>query len=196
MAVVSARLPDEFCARSEMRVTTACCGVVLADWAALARDPALVLRYRHLVVIDPPPFAHLERLVALGDGYLHRVGGDAEREFALRVHADEWPSRASLAALYRSLGSRLHGGEWLAAADARELLCGEGRTHPLAPEAAARAARVLVELELCEWEGSSGSRRLRVVSSKGTELERSEAYRAYGARHEEGRRFLSERRQS
>ena len=75
-------------------------------------------------------------------------------------------------------------------------LCGEGRAHPLAPEVAARGARVLAELGLLEWEQSGAPGALRAVSSEGTDLQRSRAFVAYRDRHEEGRRFLSERRQS
>ena len=141
LAIVSARLADEAIAAAEARVTAAGCGVVLADWAALARDPALAGRFAHLVIVDPPPFAHLDHLCAAGEGYLHRVSGKPEVEFALRVHADEWPSRSSLATLYRALGARA--GSGLERATARALLCGEGRAHPLSPEATARSALVL-----------------------------------------------------
>ena len=194
LAIVSARLGDQAVAAAEARVTAAGCGVVLADWAALARDPGLAGRFAHLVLVDPPPFAHLERLCAAGDGYLHRLYGKPEREFALRVHADEWPSRGSLAALYRALGARA--GDRLVAAHARTVLCGEGRAHPLSPEAAARSARVLGELGLLGWHGSGADRALGVVSSAGTDLERSPAFVAYRERYEEGRRYLSEGRQS
>jgi single-stranded-DNA-specific exonuclease len=193
LAIASSRLPDAAVAAAEARVIAAGCGVILADWAALARDPGLAARCRHLVVIDPAPFAHLDRLVELGEGYLHRFGDAAEAEFALRVHADEWPSRSSLAAVYRALGGA---GDDLLPPDARRILCGDGRAHPHSPEVAARSARVLTELELLHWQGSGPNRVLSVVSSSGTDLERSEAFVAYRNRHEEGRRYLSERRQT
>ena len=194
LGLVSARLADAEIAAAEARVAVAGAGVVLADWAALARDPGLAGRFEHLVVIDPLPFAHLEALVGAGAGWLHRVDGRAEAEFALHVHADEWPSRSSLAALYRELiaaGSGGVGGE-----AARALLCGGERAHPRSPETAARWSRVLVELGLVAWNGSRPNRSLGAVSSSGTELERSAAYVAYRRCSEEGRRFLSERRQS
>jgi single-stranded-DNA-specific exonuclease len=196
VAIVSARLSDAAIAAAEARVTGAGAGVVLADWAALARDPGLAGRFRHLVVIDPPPFAHLERLCRAGEGFLHRLDGRAEAEFALRVHTDEWPSRAWLARIYRELGARVGEARAIEAALARAVLCGEGRTHPLSPESAARGARVLIELELLAWDEPGAARALRVVSSEGTDLERSRAFVAYRDRYEEGRRFLSERRQS
>lgn len=191
LAIASGRLGDEAVAAAEARVISAGCGVVLADWAALARRPALVASYAHVVVIDPPPFAHLERLSRAGRGYVHLFDDGPEVEFALRVHADQWPSRASLAELYRALGARTAGG--IDAGEARELLCGIGRAHPHSPEVAARSARVLAELELVRWQRSGATRRLSVVSSSGTDLEQSDAFVAYRDRYEEGRRYLSER---
>ena len=194
VAIVSARLADAAVAAAETRVIAAGSGVVLADWAALGRDPGLALRCRHVVVIDPAPFAHLDRLIQRGDGYLHRFADGDEIEFSQRVLADEWPSRSSLADLYRTLGAR--GADGLDPATVRRVLCGEGRAHPHSPEVAARAARVLAELDLLRWDGSGPNRALSVVSSSGTDLERSEAFVAYRDRYEEGRRYLSERRQT
>jgi hypothetical protein len=194
LGLLSARLPDAEVAAAEARVTAAGAGVGLADWGALAREPRLAERFVHVVVVDPPPFAQLERLTERGDGWVHRLDDRAAAEFALRVHADEWPSRASHAALYRELAGA--GPAPNTAERCRRLLCGERRAHPHSPEVAARSARVLAELELTEWDGSGVTRALRVVSSSGTDLERSRAYRVYRDRCEEGRRYLSERRQS
>ena len=160
---------------------------MLADWNGLARAPWLVDGFDHVLVVDPAPFGALERLAARGEGYLHRLDGDAEREFALRCHLDEWPSRSSLAELYRDL--RDAGGA--STGDLRERLCGAGRAHPRSPEAAARGARVLAELGLVELSGSGASRSLGVVSSEGTDLERSVAFIAYRARREQGRACLT-----
>jgi single-stranded-DNA-specific exonuclease len=189
-AIVSGRLGDA--PRGAERLLATASGVVLADWAALGRDPSLAVRFEHVVVVDPAPHRHLDALAAAGQGYLHRIDGRAEAEFALRVHAEEWPSRASLAAVFRALRS----GSRLDAAAARTALCGAGRRHPFSPEVAARSSRVLGELGLLEWDGSGTSRTLGVVSSGETDLERSKAFVAYRDRCEEGRRFLSEQRQS
>jgi hypothetical protein len=196
VAIVSARLPEALAAAAAARVGATGSGVVLADWAALARDRTVAGGFEHLVIVDPAPFAHLDELCRAGAGYLHRVDGPSEAEFALRVHADEWLSRASLAALYRSLRARGGPAGGLEAALARTLLCGEGRSHPLSPEAGARSVRVLAELALVRWEGSDDARTLGVVSSEGTDLERSAAFVAYRDRYEEGRRYLSKRRQT
>ena len=192
VALVSARLPEPEVAAAEARVTALGRGVVLADWPALARDPGLAERFVHVVVVDPPPFAHLDRLAQRGGGWLHRLDGNPD--FALRVHTDEWPSRSSLAALYRELAASAQ--PTLDAGTTRGALCGSGRAHPHSPEVAARAARVLAELELIGWDGSGADRALRVVSSSGTDLERSRAYSFYRDRYEEGRRYLSGPRQT
>ena len=175
------------------RVLAAGAGVVLADWATLADDPQLVGEFRHVVLVDPPPFAHLDRLCQAGAGYLHLLGGDETLEFSLRVLADEWPSRESLAFCLRGIRRALAGGESLDAAAARAALAGPGRTYPRSPEACARLARVLAEVGLLEWAGTGTARTLGVVSSTEIELELSRAFVAYRGRFEEASRFLNER---
>jgi single-stranded-DNA-specific exonuclease len=166
------------------------CGLVVADWAALGRDPGLARRFEQVVLIDPPPFPHLEALAASGPGYLHLAWGDAELAFAIRVHDAEWVGRGVLRGIYRALRER--GGE-ARAAELERVLAGEG-PHRRTPEEAGRCARVLGELDLAAWECPGGDPVLRVVSSKQTELERSSAFVAYRAHHEEGRTFLSRQR--
>jgi single-stranded-DNA-specific exonuclease len=167
-------------------------GLVLADWAALGRNPGLPRRFEHVVLIDPPPFAHLEALVARGRGFLHPTWGAEELAFALRAHDAEWEPRSGPSRLYRGLCA--HGGE----ATGRQLigiLAGEG-VHPRTPEEAGRCVRVLEELGLVAWAAGGSDRALRVVSSEQTDLERSKAYLAYRARHEEGRRFLTSKQRA
>jgi hypothetical protein len=67
--------------------------------------------------------------------------------------------------------------------------------HPRSAETAARCLRVLGELELVHGSTAGGGGSLGVVSSDGTELERSAAFRAYGARHQEGLQYLGRRKQ-
>ncbi len=62
--------------------------------------------------------------------------------------------------------------------------------HSRGPEAAARCLNVLTELGLVRGTPDRGRGAVGVVSSEETDLERSAAYRAYSARHEEGRRYL------
>jgi hypothetical protein len=53
--------------------------------------------------------------------------------------------------------------------------------------------RVLAELELAELGGEVGQRRLRIVSSARTELERSDSWRQYSELHRRGAEHLQER---
>ena len=169
-------------------------GLALADWAAVTRDPELALRFEHVVLVDPPPFAHLEALAAgahRSGSFLHLTWGAAEVAFARRVHERDWDLRPALAELYRALGeAEDHVGERLA-----EILAGPG-AHPRTPEQAGRCARVLEDLGLVEWAGSDRDPALRVVSSEATELEQSSAFVAYQRRFQEGRQFLSRQRQA
>jgi single-stranded-DNA-specific exonuclease len=197
VAIASGRLADGAVGTAVEAVLEAGAGVVLADWAALDRRPSMSARFEHLVLIDPPPFAHLEPVASAGSGYLHLAWGDPERELALRVLAEEWPDRAAVEAAYRSLRStapnRREGEGELGCEAIRAALHGPGR-HPRSPEVAARRLRVLEELGAVRWQPSATASRLRVVSSKGT-LELLETFIAYRGRYEEGRRFLSGQRQ-
>jgi single-stranded-DNA-specific exonuclease len=162
-------------------------GLLLADWAALARQPGLARRFEHVVLVDPPPFPCLEALAARGEGYVHVAWGDAELDFALKAHEAEWRLRPMLASVFRSL---CEGGGDVRDRPLAVLLAGTA-PHPRTAEQAGRCVRVLTELGLVAWGRDHAGGTLRVVSSEQTELERSSAYVAYDARHEEGRRFLS-----
>jgi single-stranded-DNA-specific exonuclease len=193
VAIASGRLADEASRSDVARVLAAGRGVALADWRALERAPEMAAGFAHVIVVDPPPFAHLERAAQAGKGYLHLAWGDSEVALGLRVHEEEWPRRAALAALYRVLRDR-RPGEGLGEDDLREVLHGPGR-YPRAPEVCARRIRVLEETGVVEWDPAAARRTLRVVSSVRKDLERTESFAAYRDRYEEGRRFLSRRRQ-
>jgi hypothetical protein len=167
-------------------------GAALADWAALQRRGDLAAGFAHVVLIDPPPFPHLEALAARGSGFLHLAWGEAESELAILVHDSEWPSRDSLAFLYRSM-ARAAGEGSLDLGQARKTLTGDG-PYPRSPEVAGRALRVLVEAGVASWDGSAAHGTLGVVSSEATDLRRSEAFVAYRQRHEEGQRYLTSQR--
>jgi single-stranded-DNA-specific exonuclease len=166
-------------------------GLALADWAALARDPALVAGFDHVVLVDPPPFAWLEAAAAEGAGYVH-IAWDAEPEFALRVHESEWELRPALAGIYR----RLRAAEPLPTGEPLAALLAGGGSHPGSAEQVGRCLRVLEELEVVAWAPDGGEQAIGVVSSERTQLDRSGAYVAYTARLEEGRRFLSRQRRA
>jgi single-stranded-DNA-specific exonuclease len=185
LALVSARLADSGVATGTEAVL-ADGGVVLADWPALARIPGLAGRFEHIVAIDPPPSEELERMVGAGDGFLHLLWGEGHVPIACRAHEAEWPSRAVLTAIYRALGAD--------APAARAALAGP-EPYERAPEAAARCLRVLREIGAVEH-ADPHERALGAVSSDVRELERSPSFTAYGARSQEGIRFLSRRQAS
>ncbi len=164
-------------------------GVLLADCASLEAEPALAERFEHVVFVDPPQVAHVEGLAMRGRGYVHLAWGEAEHRFAIAMLDEQLARREALIATFRDLreAGEVSGAELLAA------LRGSGR-FPRSPASAARCLRVLAELELVQGEPRGGSGRVGVVSSGGTELERSAAYRAYGARHQEALRYLERRK--
>jgi single-stranded-DNA-specific exonuclease len=194
LAITSGRMADEAVRRGIARVLDAGCGVALLDWGALERMALREPGFPHVVLIDPPPFAHLERRACSGAGYVHLAWGEPEIALALRVHEEEWPRRPALAALYRIMRDRHRDADGLALYDLRDALHGPGR-HPRAPEVGARRIRVLEEVGAVTWDPAATPRVLRVVSSVTKDLELTESFAAYRARYEEGRRFLSRRRQ-
>ncbi len=163
-------------------------GVVLADAAAFAAEPGLAAGREHVVFVDPPQFEAVERAAMAGEGYAHLAWGEAEGRFSRAMLDEQLARRDTLIALFRDLreAGEVGGGDLLNA------LRGAGR-FPRSPEAAARCLRVLSELELVRGAPAEGDGELSVVSSGETELERSAAYRAYGARHQEGLRYLERR---
>jgi len=180
------------CADAERRSALAGDDVRLADWAELEGAPELAADYAHVVHVDPPADGVIERLASCpeGDGgYLHRVWGEAEWRFALAAVDEQLVRRPTLMAAFRDLREvgEASGGEL------REAMRGSGR-HPRSPETAARCFRVLAELGLLRGQPAGGDGEVGVVSSDGTELERSDAFRAYGARHEEARQYLEAHR--
>jgi single-stranded-DNA-specific exonuclease len=180
-------------AAAELRAAMRGDGVRLSDYAELERSPELAAGFEHVVLVDPPAAANFERLVATcreQGGYLHRVWGEAEWRFALNVLAEQLVQRQTLIASFRDLREV---GE-ASGEELREALLGSG-PHPRGAETAARCFRVLTELELLRGEPSGGSGTVGVVSSDGTDLERSASYRAYSARYEEARQYLETHRQ-
>ncbi len=176
----------------ERRAALAGPGVTLVDGAVLEADPELAAGFSHVVLVDPPQFEHLERLASLPSaegGYLHVAWGEAERRFALAMLDEQLAQRATLIAAYRDLSEA---GE-ASGEELRAALLGSG-AQPRSAESAARCFRVLGELGLVRGEPAAGEGVVGVVSSEGTELERSAAFRAYSARHEEARQYLEARK--
>jgi single-stranded-DNA-specific exonuclease len=158
-------------------------GFAVTSWAAIADAPGLAAPFPHVVALDPPNGALLDR--PSGEGWTHLAWGRAELDFALRVHDWNFALRDPLAALYRSLR---------AAGDARAEACeavlrGAGPA-PRSAALAGRLVRVLAELALVAFERAGPA--LRVAAGSGrTALERSGAYVAYQRRLEDGRTFLT-----
>jgi single-stranded-DNA-specific exonuclease len=166
-------------------------GVRLVDGLVLEVEPELAGEFGHVVFVDPPAFEHWWRLAAhptAAGGYVHLAWGDAERRFALAMLDEQLARRTTLVGLFRDLRETgdSSGSELLRA------LRGDG-PHRRSAVAAARCFRVLEELGLVQGMPEGGHGTVGVVSSKGTELERSAAYRAYGARHQEGQLYLERR---
>ncbi len=195
-----------FADRSEGVACDRCGGAVVddlrtpavTDYLALERAPSLAREFSHLVLVDPPPSAHHERLLTCpvdgweeGEGhpgYLHEAWEEAEVTAALAALEEQLARRPILIAAFRDLRDAGEAsGERLQAA-----LRGSG-SHPRGPEVAARCFRILDELGLVQGAPDGGSGTVGVVSSGETDLERSAAFRAYGARHQEALQYLERR---
>jgi single-stranded-DNA-specific exonuclease len=141
--------------------------------------------FEHVILVDPPPSPRSADLAAAGDGFLHQPWTEAERSFTLAVLEARAPSRKAVAAVFRRLREAGEAG----GSELRLVLAGAD-SHPLAPETAGRCLRVLRELGLVQGEPNGGDGVLGVVSSEGTDLERSAAFRAYSEDFSEAQRFL------
>jgi single-stranded-DNA-specific exonuclease len=181
------------CADAALRTGMAREGLRLADYREIEQSPELAAEYDHVVLVDPPAFEQLEQVAACSTqpgGYLHRVWGEVEWRFALSVLGVQLPQRSTLITLYRELREA---GE-VSGEELRTALAGGGLQQRDA-ESAARCFRVLSELGLLQGGPGGGDGTVGVVSSEGTDLERSPAYQAYSARYQEGHRFLEGQRQ-
>jgi len=162
-------------------------GFAVVGWPDLEDAPSLAAEFTHVVVIDPPPHAHLsgsfDRLP--GSGWTHLAWGEAELRFAQRILEWDYDLRQPLTSVYRALRDSRSA----AAGRCESLLRGEGPASR-SPALAGRLVRVLSELELVTLDRSEPA--VTVVVAPGrTQLERSTAFRAYTRRLEEGRRCLT-----
>lgn len=194
----SARIACSRCGAAALEAVAAKAGggFALTDYATLERHgEGVAERFEQVILVDRPPSPRAERLVGLprsgaDPGFLHVLWSEGEMEFALGALAAAAPSRGSIAGVFRSLREA---GE-CSGAELRKALGGDG-ARPLAPETASRCFRVLRELGLVRGEPSGGAGVVGVVSSEGTDLERSGAFRAYGEEHSEAQRFLERPKQ-
>ena len=181
------------CADAALRAGMAREGLRLADYTEIQRSPDLCRGFTHVVLVDPPAFAQLEPALsrsAREGGYLHRVWGEAEWRFANSALDEHLAQRPTLIAAFRDLRDA---GE-ASGEELRAALLGSG-PRPRSPETAARCFRVLAELALVHGTPDGGAGTVGVVSSESTDLERSAAFRAYSARHQEARQYLEGQRQ-
>lgn len=155
-------------------------GFALCSHEALARSPSLAAADTHVVMLDPPPGP-----IRPHGAMTHLAWGQPELRFAEQIHEREYALRAQLTATYRGL--RAAGGA--AGEELEALLRGDPRM-PRTAALAGRLLRVLAELSLVSLDPER--RTLSVPAAERTALERSEAYRAYERRYEDGRRFLTE----
>ncbi|MBA3866086.1 MAG: hypothetical protein H0X42_07035 [Solirubrobacterales bacterium] len=159
--------------------------------------------FEHVILVDPPTSARAAELVAAAredwdepgagegaPGFLHPSWTEAELPFSLQALAERFPTRNGVGRIYRALREA---GE-ASGVELREALAGGG-AHPLAPETAARSFRVLRELDLVSGEPNRGDGAVGVVSSEGTDLERSAAFRAYSDELSETQQYLERRKQ-
>jgi single-stranded-DNA-specific exonuclease len=204
----AARLACHRCARAELAALAVrgTGGLALTDYAALEAGPAIVAEFEHVALVDPPPSVAAEKRAILphgistdpaqvqlpGDapGFLHPLWTEAECGFSLSTLDEQLASRQAIANVFRALreAGDASGGEL------RQAL-GGGGVHPLGPESAARCFRVLQELDLVQGKPNGGDGTVGVVSSEGTDLERSAAFRAYRAQHSEAQRYLERPKQ-
>jgi hypothetical protein len=167
---------------------------LLLDYATLGAEPALIARYTHVFALDPPPFRHLDaslRRSDVEDAFLHLGWGEAELGFTLRMLEQEYGLRGPLTAVYRALAKQ---GPAVQGTELEAALLGEGR-HPRSPALVGRCLRVLAELGLVELERSSATVKCAIIEQRKVELERSRAFLAYAALHEEALTYLSELQQ-
>ena len=141
-------------------------GFALTSHAALQSDPEIAARYAHVVLMDPgrsplPP-----------GPMVHLAYGAPEVDWTVSIQEREHDLRTAITSLYRALrdGARLH----------------DALAAQWSPAQGGRALRVLVELGLVVVDGDVA----HVPAAERTELDRSDAFRAYRARGEDDLRFL------
>jgi single-stranded-DNA-specific exonuclease len=155
-------------------------GFTLCSWDAFVADPALAGTFDHVVALDPPPTpaAHAALHVPGGIGPAHLAWGEPELRFVEHVIARDHDLRPAATALYRALREAGGRSEGAALAD----LVGS------APRAAGRALRVLRDVGLLAVSGDA----VVLAPPQPSDLERSEAFRAYRAYLKASRQWLSE----
>ena len=192
------KAPRVACGRCGGAVVDSLRSPALTDYAALEMAPSIAGEFAHVVAVDPPSSARQERLASRAldgwgggerhPGYLHLAWDEAGFSVALAALEEQLARRPALIGVFRELRDAGEAsGEALQSA-----LRGDG-ANPRSPESAARCFRVLDELGLVHGAPKGGDGTVGVVSSESIDLDNSEAFRAYGARHQEGLRYLERR---
>ncbi|MGI9094905.1 MAG: DHHA1 domain-containing protein [Thermoleophilaceae bacterium] len=160
-------------------------GLGAISWTALGAKPGVAAAYPHLLALDPPPTEEGVALFAgaLGHGSAHLAWGDPECSFTAAYWRAQLALRPALAELWRALDGGSLAGDALASA-----LRGSG-AYPRSGALGARLLRVLSELALVDFDVATRS--CKALPGARTDLERSAAHRAYGARLAAADRFLA-----
>lgn len=166
----------------------------ILSWEVLLENPGLARPYSHLLAVDPPPGRPVLRLAAAaagssGSSFCHLAWGPAEVRFALAVARERLDLRNALGEVYRRL--RQEGGA--SGGELERILIGAG-SFPRPASVCGRLLRVLLELELVDFEPPAGQRpaACRVLRAARTDLDRSPAQRSYLRRLDELERYLGE----
>lgn len=156
-------------------------GADLASWAAARREPSLLERYTHVVVLDPPLEASDMTLLAAGRAhqFSHLAWGDAELRSILDELEREQDLRSAMVEVYRAASER-------PAVHALEVLSLAGGER--ASELSALIAAVFIELGIAEVTGD-GLFILREGAK--ADLESSELRRHHLAKVREQLQWLS-----
>jgi single-stranded-DNA-specific exonuclease len=154
-------------------------GFDLCSHDALRRRPELASAQANVVLLDPPAGP-----VRTSGARTHLAWGEPELRFAEQIHEREYALRAQLTETYRAL--RAAGG---AAGEELETLLRGDPCKPRPAALAGRLLRVLAELGLVSLDPDTRTLTVPVVGR--TALERSQAFRVYQERYEDGRRYLT-----
>ena len=135
---------------------------------------------------SPTPPSRRPRRRPAGTGFVHPLYSDAEREFSLGVLGRQAPSRETIAGVFRALRTAGQASRPRAARGARRARPAPARSRrpPRVPSACCGSSALVA------GDTSAGAGVVGVVSSEGTDLERSAAFRVYSKEHSEAQSFL------
>ncbi len=163
---------------------------VVVSWDELELDPELANDFTHIVALDPPVAPAALDLVAgiaaHGPGAVHLVWGAKEIAFTLAVARRDLDLRPLAASIYRNLRDA----RGAVKGDALARILASDAPYPLPAPVAARAVKVLDELDLVSITGTEQGVALEAHERPRTDLELSPTYRAARAHLEDMQRRL------